>query len=128
MGPEIAAIILRTVHTTTAVFCFSSVCASINIFLLLFVFPESLSPEARTHNTEAAEEARTKALQTAEGKGGLWRSVKVSVKDFFEPLRILGPRPRQYSRGQDWSLTLLAMAVFIFQLTVVSMTSRHSKQ
>ncbi|KAF8520540.1 major facilitator superfamily domain-containing protein [Gautieria morchelliformis] len=118
LGPEIAAFILRNTHTTTAVFYASSLCASINIFLLLFVFPESLSPATRARNIEAAREVRNKALQGPKGKKGLWRSVKVAVKAFIEPIGILGPKPRQHGRGRDWSLTLLAMSLFTFFLSV----------
>lgn len=125
LGPEIAALILRNTHKTTPVFFTSSVFASINVFLLLFIFPESLSAELQARNVEAAKEARSKALQGSRGKMGIWRSVKVSVKALIEPVGILGPRPRRHGRGQDWSLTLLAISLCACFLAFVSMTMHH---
>ncbi|KIJ51095.1 hypothetical protein M422DRAFT_44287 [Sphaerobolus stellatus SS14] len=118
VGPEISALILHNTHSTTAVFYVSVILATINLFLVLFVFPESLNREVRDTNIKAAKEARQVALQDSAGKTGIWKSVKYAVKSFFEPLRTLGPVPRPRGRGRDWSLTLIAVAGFFYNLTI----------
>jgi len=55
---------------TTLVFYTSAICASINILLLLFVFPESLDKEMRMRNVEAAQEARIKPARERGGEVG----------------------------------------------------------
>ncbi|KAF8583727.1 MFS general substrate transporter [Ramaria rubella] len=118
LGPEIAALLLRSTHSTTKVFRTSVVCAFINLFLLLFVFPESLDKETREQNIKAAKEAKEKALQAAHGKRGLWRPVKTALKTFVEPLGILGPKLRERGRGLDWTLTLVSLSMFTFYLSL----------
>jgi len=120
IGPEISALILRYTHSNTAVFYVAAICAAINVFLILFIFPESLKHEVRERNIETARLARVAILQDRSRKSGLWRSVKYAVKTFFEPLKTLAPKARPQGRGHDWSLTLMAIASFFYHLTFVS--------
>ncbi|KAF8520258.1 MFS general substrate transporter [Hysterangium stoloniferum] len=117
VGPEIAALILRRTHVTTFVFYVSAICAAINFFLVLFVFPESLNAEARARNIKAADELNVRARQDAADKTGLWRSTKFAVQTFISPLEVFAPVQRLHGRGKDWSLTLLAIAYFCFHLS-----------
>ena len=122
LGPVIAALILQSTHMTTLVFYTSAICTSINIFLLLFVVPESLNTEMRMRNVEAAHEARIKLRQGVAGKWGPWNSIRSAVNAFVEPLGMLGPKPRLHGRGQDWSVTIMSAALVGFFLSVVSST------
>lgn len=97
-----------------------------NLLLLLLFLPESLSKEQR--DVLAASRALTDDQKPVlEGRGPL-RSIHgyavATVRGVLEPMKILLPRKRvgqgQAVAGEDWSLTFLAMSLFLYLLAVVS--------
>jgi len=102
LGPEIAALILQNTHMTTLVFYTSAICASINILLLLFVFPEIGSiKKCAMRNVEAAQEARIKLQENVGAKWGPWHSIKSAVNAIRRALEC-SAKPRLHGRGRDW--------------------------
>jgi hypothetical protein len=110
----------RSTKSTTVVFTAAVFSSFINVIALLFIIPDSLSQKVRDQNIKAAEDVRATTMQNHAGKTGTWRPIKYAINDFFKPLRLLGPAPRQNGRGSDWSLPLVACAALCYQLTVVS--------
>lgn len=121
LGPEIAALILRNTGRTTPVFFTSVALATLNWIFVLFVMPESLTPEVREKNIKLGNQRRAASHANAPEKVGFWRTLRKSGRAFVEPLIIFAPVQRQQGRGLDWTLTLLAIAMFCFQLSVVSL-------
>jgi hypothetical protein len=101
----------------------------VNLLLVLFVFPESLS-----------EEKQSKARGELVTNGDVWTSVdelespiahNVPVKlnedqGFLSPLRVFLPVVGHAPGGKDWSLTILACALLGYMLSTVSLyRSQH---
>ncbi|GJJ08626.1 hypothetical protein Clacol_002845 [Clathrus columnatus] len=118
LGPEIAALILRRTERTTPVFLTSVVLASLNWIFILFIMPESLTLEVREKNQKLAVQQQTSDHSNVPKKTGLRRTIKRTLRKFLEPLTMFAPVQRQQGRGLDWSLTLLAVSTFSFQLSI----------
>ncbi|KAJ7086686.1 major facilitator superfamily domain-containing protein [Mycena epipterygia] len=126
-------------QSVTSVFCVAVLGSFINFCLVLFVFPESVSQEQRDiasgrGKTPAAGTAGTQAVTavavgvvgaallqevpTAD-VGGLAKLA--SIGDFLKPLAIFLPVPifinGSTQKRKDWSLTLLACAMFGYMLS-----------
>lgn len=88
-------------------------CSLVNLFLVAFVFPESLSASKRAVRREVeAEERKTCASATV--GSFLWC--------FVAPLMVFAPKVRDThgaGRRRDWSITFLALALFAYMLSLV---------
>ena len=100
--------------TVTPVFCLAVIISFINFILSVFVFPESLykkkSAEPEPSVAIASSSTDGEANKTESGFLGFF-------KNLFVPLMIFSPRKR--ANGKDWSMTLLAVAVFGYLLSSV---------
>jgi MFS family permease len=143
LGPAVGAALIqrsggetssqRGAETVTAVFWVAVCCSFINILLLLFIFPESLSVEkrlkARTENGKGKARASGSSTQdentndsnisheSPDSRAGI-------LVTFLRPLGIFLPARVQFEvpgRGvqtkRDWSLTWLALALFGYMLS-----------
>ena len=101
-------------RTVTPVFCLAVIISFINFILSVFVFPESLykkkSAESEPSVAIASSSTDGEANKTESGFLGFF-------KNLFVPLMIFSPRKR--ANGKDWSMTLLAVAVFGYLLSSV---------
>lgn len=139
IGPLIGARLIRMAGegggggggSVRRVFLVAVVGSGINLFLVTFVFPESLTKE-KQRNARVAE---VEELAPGEGSGnngqageggeggkplgglkGLMNALVMPMSVFI-PVRIEGPDGK---RRRDWSLTLIGAALFGFQLSYVS--------
>lgn len=123
----------------TSVFCVAVLGSFINFCLVLFVFPESVSQEQRNiasgrGKTAAAGPAGTQDVTAAGVVGAaLLQGVPTadvgtlakfaSIGDFLKPLAIFLPVPifinGSTQKRKDWSMTLLACAMFGYMLSAV---------
>jgi hypothetical protein len=112
--------------TVTEVFWVAVASSFINLLLVLFVFPESLS-----------KEKQSKARGAPNGKGKMWASVddteqptapegvaKTSpgggiARGFLSPLAVFLPVTGSTPGGKDWSLTFLACTLWGYMLSTV---------
>lgn len=144
MGPAIGGWIIRKrigalpgqEKSVTAVFWLAILCSFANFLLVMFVFPESLSKEkkalaAEHYRQEHSVKGKGRALivetesidgqgndpsHTPQGKPGVFGR-------FFSPLALFLPVTITDTTGrsrQDYSLTLLAGALFSYFLATVS--------
>ena len=133
-GPSVGAFLIQhpvlgvTANTVTEVFWVAVASSFVNLLLVLFVFPESLS-----------EEKQSKARGELVTNGDVWASPvdelqqpiahNVPVKSnedqgFLSPLRVFLPVAGHAPGGKDWSLTILACALLGFMLSTVSPAGR----
>lgn len=104
-----------SVHTVTPVFYVALMCSSVNLFLSLFVFPESLSKEKRKARKILDAEAAAQVIQSSSKyKGG----VLALIRSLFIPLLVFAPKRR--ASGRDWNMLLLGLALFGYLLSAVS--------
>lgn len=112
---------IHPTHTTDRIFYLSIGLALLNLLLVTFILPESVSTEERQRRAEQAAAAREQ--KRLEGAGFL-RSVRDSIVAFFSPLALFLPKTRggevHWSDYKDWNLTCLAIAMFCYLLTLVS--------
>ena len=122
----------------TPVFWVSGLLTLINLFMAIFVFPESLSKEQRAARDAAAAEAIASADVVDASTGGVAiptghvRELEGKecgfvglVKRIVAPLSVFAPRARVSSGGKvrkDWSMTFLALALFGYLLSSVGVT------
>ncbi|KAJ7179642.1 major facilitator superfamily-domain-containing protein [Mycena filopes] len=112
-------------QSVTSVFCIAAMGSFLNFCLMLFIIPESVTREKRDRASRAVPEI---AVVSAEGgvnsDGTRKRAIAFVpriVKDFFSPLAIFLPVPIYIDgstrKRKDWSLTLLACALFGYLLS-----------
>ena len=136
LGPAIGAFLIRhplfsfpsssghnpDVHngqpSVTSAFYVASICSFINMFLVLFVFPESLDKKrAKAALSDAQMAPRS---QTCEPSAAVHQRFH---KTFFTSLGLFVPRKIQKPDGgykRDWSLSILGIALFCYMLATVS--------
>ncbi|KDR76286.1 hypothetical protein GALMADRAFT_156377 [Galerina marginata CBS 339.88] len=121
-------------QSVTSVFWVAIICSFINFTLSVFVFPESLGKKKQaeaarveaakgkaTATVEAAEEAATVVVlgtDAVEPRKGLIARF-LSPLAVFLPVIVLDPSPNGIGlrKRRDWSLTMLAIALFGFMLS-----------
>lgn len=150
MGPAIGGWIIKNgigtqpgqPKSVTAVFYLAVLCSFTNLLLVLFVFPESLSAEKR--ETAAREHAMTHSAKgkardlsgrdsgnhdegpsTSSDEEGDSETKRFGIiRSFLSPLSIFLPvtiiEAGGKRRHRDWSLTMLAAALFGYMLSTVS--------
>lgn len=119
----------------TTVFWVAIACSFFNLLMMIFVFPESLNKKKMER---AAEAARAGAVgEFAAGPSGSCEAQNVvqesvatagivarflSPLAVFLPVMVLDPSPNGLGsrKRRDWSLTVLAVALFGFMLSTVS--------
>ncbi|KAJ7756478.1 major facilitator superfamily domain-containing protein [Mycena maculata] len=111
-------------QSVTSVFWVAICCSFINLCLVLFVFPESTTPESREL---ASGNGKGKARDHTSGNGTLDDIAEESpvsagvIRQFFSPLAIFLPVPifvdGSTRKRKDWSLTLLVSAMFGYMLS-----------
>lgn len=128
-GPAIGAFLIRhplfsslfnsdTAHpipSVTNVFWVAICCNAVNLLLVAFVFPESLSEEKKRAARE--KNAAKKATDVAAGKSG---GMIGFFRDFLKPLAIFLPKKSELPGGKtrtNWDLTFLACALFGYFLS-----------
>ncbi|KAF8905118.1 major facilitator superfamily domain-containing protein [Gymnopilus junonius] len=102
-----------TEKSVTSVFWVAVICSFVNLVLTLFVFPESLGKKKR--------EAMLVAEAAVVGKGKA-KALVIEAEDplsVFLPVVVLDPSPYGigHRKRRDWSLTMLAIALFGFMLS-----------
>ncbi|TFK75207.1 MFS general substrate transporter [Pluteus cervinus] len=138
VGPSIGGWILHNVtwgttasgeKTVTAVFYTAVVCSLINLVLAVFILPESLDKTARQRVTPPSPKGKGKTVATAspeleEGSHDAAVSEDSTghrgfIQQFLSPLKIFLPTTVRLGIRQrtDWSLTLIAAALFGFMLS-----------
>lgn len=70
-------------------------------------------------NVKTATQVHPSSRTDVTTKTGVWHTIQRIRKSFMGPLTVFAPVQRQQGRGLDWSLTLLAIATFCFQLSIV---------
>ncbi|KAF5367389.1 hypothetical protein D9758_003750 [Tetrapyrgos nigripes] len=145
LGPTIGGWIIRngipgidrigTLHgqgkSVTEVFWLAICCSFINLFLVAFVFPESLSKEQRARAIEQyhanskgkghasnqdSDGSVSPAPAEAPPKPGAIRRFLSPLAVFF-PAAISRPTASGVVKTRDWSLTFLALSVLLFMLS-----------
>ncbi|KZP25097.1 MFS general substrate transporter [Athelia psychrophila] len=108
--------------SVTSVFWVAISFSLLNFLLVAFVFPESLSKEAREKKTLAAAAAAAHEVEIAEATPGKVGKDWVGLgflRAFFGPLALFLPTDVEDVKGnkrKDWSLTYLALASFGYML------------
>ncbi|KAH8814579.1 hypothetical protein DL96DRAFT_1534941 [Flagelloscypha sp. PMI_526] len=93
----------------TLVFFVAAMCSMFNLFLVTFVFPESLTQEKM--DCAKARHAAPSGPTTSRN------IIFNSVASLAKPLQVFLPAKVPHHHGQDWNLTLLALACFLFMLS-----------
>ncbi|KAJ7711253.1 major facilitator superfamily domain-containing protein [Mycena metata] len=109
-------------QSVTAVFCIAAIGSFINFCLMLFVIPESVSKEQRERAARTIPDIAVVSLVgEPEPPKTAIAFVPRIIKDFFSPLAIFLPVPifidGSTRKRKDWSLTLLACALFGYLLS-----------
>ncbi|KAJ7047886.1 major facilitator superfamily domain-containing protein [Mycena alexandri] len=109
-------------QSVTAVFCIAAIGSFINFCLMLFVIPESVTKEQRDRATRTLPDIAVVSLVgEAEPPKTAIAFVPRIIKEFFSPLAIFLPVPifidGTTRKRKDWSLTLLACALFGYLLS-----------
>ncbi|KAK0204888.1 major facilitator superfamily domain-containing protein [Desarmillaria ectypa] len=147
MGPAIGGWIIKNrigarpgqPKSVTAVFYLAVLCSLTNLLLVLFVFPESLSAEkrevaARQHTITHSSKGKARdfsrqdlgehdqgASTSSDEEGDSETKRFAIIRSFLSPLSIFLPvtiiEAEGTRRHQDWSLTLLATALFGYMLS-----------
>ena len=110
-------------RTVVPVFAIAVIFWTISILLSAFVFPESLNKkrlkEADARADATAERVATENRSTSKtsARKGL---LLPELRNVFMPLVVFAPRHRQNGKSKDWSMTLLALALFGYLLSSVS--------
>lgn len=98
-------------RSVTTVFWVAILCSGINFLLMLFVFPESLPVEKRILLNEEDPSPDSKSRTS-------------TINSFLSPLAVFLPVRVDIGNGRrkkDWSLTLLAAALFGYMLSTVNL-------
>ncbi|KAJ8072424.1 hypothetical protein PM082_015983 [Marasmius tenuissimus] len=121
--------------SVTEVFWLAICCSFVNFLLVVFVFPESLSREkrdaaAQQHRLSHRSKGKGRALETdalTPGQGSDTGATALPSRGFFaellKPLSIFLPAsitivtPAGLRRQKDWSLTFLALTLFLYMLS-----------
>ncbi|KAJ7499472.1 major facilitator superfamily domain-containing protein [Mycena latifolia] len=113
-------------QSVTSVFWVAVICSFINFCLVLFVFPESVTQEQRDLASGRGKADHSAAIAAGEALTRDAEQVGILarlgfVRNFLSPLAIFLPR-QIYIEGstkkrRDWSLTLLACALFGYMLS-----------
>jgi hypothetical protein len=131
VGPAIGAFIIRhpildlgssalregTGKTVTSVFYTAAFCSFLNLLLVLFVFPESLN--SKISPADLAVSATAPGEGEAVAKKSAWGEF---VDGFSHVAVVFSPKWKDLPSGgrrRDWSLTLLATALFGYLLASV---------
>ncbi|KAG7451200.1 uncharacterized protein BT62DRAFT_406404 [Guyanagaster necrorhizus] len=146
MGPAIGGWIIKNgigtrsgqPKSVTAVFYLAVLCSFTNLLLVLFVFPESLSAEkreeaAREHAMTHSAKGKARDLRgqdsgnndqgpsTSSDEGVSETKRFAIIRSFLSPLSIFLPvtiiEAEGDRRHRDWSLTMLAAALFGYMLS-----------
>ncbi|KAF9243507.1 major facilitator superfamily domain-containing protein [Melanogaster broomeanus] len=112
---------LRSVNS---VFWVAITCSFVNLLLVLFVFPESLSPARQAANRKGKNRTVEVHEPASSGKvEGRWIIARI-LTGLLSPLRVLlpsdvpvaraagGEMPGRSRTRKDWSLTFLALSLF----------------
>ena len=119
-------------------------CSLVNLLLVVLLFPESLSQEKRAaamqrHDLSHRSKGKGRALESegsasggqdpngvavalprgGSGGGGFFTEL-VRPLSIFLPASITVVTPTGLRRQKDWSLTFLALALFLYMLSTVS--------
>jgi hypothetical protein len=116
-------------YSVIEVFWVAVACSFVNLVLVLFVLPESLSEEKqRKARKDASWKGKASASVTEmENTGPIEDAAKPPtggiLESFLNPLMVFLPAPVDVPgrrRRYDWSLTFLACALFGYMLSTVS--------
>lgn len=114
---------IKTDRTVVPVFVFAVTFWTISILLSAFVFPESLGKKMLSKDEVGVRvnaEIITTGEVTAPKTFGLKTLLPAALRNVFMPLVAFAPRKHQVGKGKDWSMTLLALALFGYLLSSVS--------
>lgn len=131
LGPTLGAFLIRHplfpvsgshIHngaaTVTSVFYVAAMCSLLNLLFTIFIFPESLDKKKAQQSQLPPildEDSEDENGQTQKKSQGV-------VSRIFSPLLLFMPKKIQTPEGNyryDWSLTLMAMALFAYLLASV---------
>lgn len=113
---------MHPVQSVTCVFWVAIFCSFVNLILVTFVFPESLSKERRAKNALAAAERGVEIAGAEPGNAKKDGTGLGFLRAFFSPLGLFLPQVVEDAGGhlrKDWNLTYLAMAMFGYMLAMV---------
>jgi MFS family permease len=123
--PFVGRIDVHPIQNVTSVFWAAIFCSFVNVCLTTFVFPESLPKEKRLARTVPVarndEDDEVSGSQSRDKRPKDWIGLGI-IKGFLSPLAIFLPKvvPSRDGTGKkDWSLTLLALALFGYMLSTV---------
>lgn len=123
--------ILNLNHRSTneTLFAASIAVALVNLFLIIFILPESLLPESRLGSNffSRQRESSVSSEEVARDKSS-WHVFVYRLKKFIRnllirPISIFFPKKLEGRKGYDWNLTLVGVAQFIYILSIVSFVS-----
>lgn len=114
--------------TVTSVFYVAAICSFVNLLLVLFVFPESLTKKNAKAAGKSVDRIVVVPVPVAQGQGdGAADPAVVGGSRRFlgplGPLALLAPKKLPRPEGgyrRDWSLTMLGFGLFMFLLATVS--------
>lgn len=109
------------VAMVTSVFYVAAVCSFVNLVLVLFVFPESLDKKKMKGGRCRSDREEGFGEGGGEGDGDGFSEQGVLGR-FFGPLKLFLPKKIEFPEGGyhwDWSLTILAVALFGYLLSSV---------
>ncbi|KIP10989.1 hypothetical protein PHLGIDRAFT_21891 [Phlebiopsis gigantea 11061_1 CR5-6] len=110
--------------TVTSVFYVAAVCSFVNLLLVLFVFPESLTKRKSKAVGKVVDRIVVVPVPVVQAQGSIAidPAVKGGLQRFLgplEPLALLAPKKLPRPEGgyrRDWSLTVLGFGLFMFLL------------
>lgn len=114
--------------TNETLFAASVAVAVVNLFLIIFILPESLLPERRLGSNFSFTRHRESSVSSEEvaRDKSRWHALMYRLKKFIRnllirPISIFFPKKLDGGRkGYDWNLTLVGVAQFIYILSIVS--------
>ena len=114
--------------TVTSVFYVAAMCSFVNLLLVLFVFPESLTKKKAKAAGKFVSRMVPVPAPTAHTSGASDPTEGGVVNQFWlahalSPLALLAPKKIPRPDGgyrRDWSLTVLGVGLFMFLLATVS--------
>ncbi|KZS92595.1 hypothetical protein SISNIDRAFT_122114 [Sistotremastrum niveocremeum HHB9708] len=113
LGPALGTLIMKLYDETSDIFYVSAVIGCVNLILCCFVFPESLDSEKSRQRRASSTSVSSTSASLYENSG--WLGVPMK---FISPLFVFAPRTREHRKGKDWSLTLIALALFSYLLSL----------
>lgn len=137
VGPALGAFLIRHpifpvsgshIHngapTVTSVFYIAAMCSFLNLLLTIFVFPESL-------DKKKAQQSQLPLIIDEESEDENQGQNQGFLSRVFSPLLLFMPKKIQTPEGNhryDWSLTLMAVALFAYLLSTVRVYSTISSR